>query len=661
MRKDFGLRSESAQSIVERGERLRQEAATLLDRARELRITILAPADTSYPVQIDAFYDGEPPLLYARGNLDLLTTRSFALLNSAAASPEALDHTFAFAHRLAEAGATVLASPEGAAFNLVGTAAKQANGRLIVVVHRGLFDFLNGHPERDPLPLARRISGEMDPDRVLLISPFRLDGRWQRGNGRRRDTLLAALAETLIAVQVRAGGTMESLCRKALRLGRRVFACPSLCGSSEAPYGALVQAGEMPLVADAAATNIDLVLQTNPALPAPFVASDDLERRRALGQFFTPPEVAAFMWDLATLLRGRKLARTARVIDPACGEGVFLRVARERGGLPSSHVFGVDVDEFLWAVWQGDPILRDARLFRANGLLDNPSIGLLSSSFDLVIGNPPFSGKGLKDLLRLLPGREGDEVASPGLFTEDSPASGIAAETCLPRHERTILDYVARQLGRYVCWRLQQDSEELNGDELQEENASGSLFAGHELPDRRPLQATDYDRMAALIADWPAHRPLDLDSRDMRQMIRRMASTAIEAFFTERFVQLARPGGMIAVILPESILASDQLSRLRSWFLEQTQLMAVISLPQKVFTGVGANAKTGILFARRLTAAERKATEKMEPDAEGYRLLAALRKDWVLMASPDLESPQWTSLDDYLKVVLERARWSKRQ
>jgi predicted RNA methylase len=421
----------------------------------------------------------------------------------------------------------------------------------------------------------------------------------------------------------------------------------------------LVQAGAVPLVADAAGTNIDLVLQTNAALPTPFVTSDDLERRRALGQFFTPPEVAAFMWDMAALLRGRKLARTARVIDPACGEGVFLRVARDRGGLPPSQVFGVDIDEFLWPVWQSDPVLQDTRLFRTNGLLDNPSIGLLSGSFDLVIGNPPFSGTGLKDLLRLLPGREADE-AFPDLFAEDSSGGDAAASTSLPRHERTILDYEARQLSRYLCWRLQQDSEEQNGDELQEEYGSGSLFAGHELPDRRPLQATDYDRMAALIADWPAHRPLDLDSRYMRQMIRRMASTAIEVFFTERFVQLAKPGGMIAVILPESILASDQLSRLRSWFLEQTQLMAVISLPQKVFTGVGANAKTGILFARRLTAAERKAMEKMERDAEGYRLLPALRKANVAMAYPRPDSGNGTILGEYLTGVLEQAKQAAR-
>jgi type I restriction-modification system DNA methylase subunit len=91
---------------------------------------------------------------------------------------------------------------------------------------------------------------------------------------------------------------------------------------------------------------------------------------------------------------------------------------------------------------------------------------------------------------------------------------------------------------------------------------------------------------------------------EVRSTIQRLASTAIEVYFVERFVQLAKPGGMIAIIVPESILASDQLGALRAWLMEHLWLLAVVTLPQKVFTGVGANAKTGILFARRFTVQE---------------------------------------------------------
>jgi type I restriction-modification system DNA methylase subunit len=55
--------------------------------------------------------------------------------------------------------------------------------------------------------------------------------------------------------------------------------------------------------------------------------ANDLERRRELGQFFTPANVAAFMWDFLEILHGGSFVRQTRVIDPACGDGVFLRVA----------------------------------------------------------------------------------------------------------------------------------------------------------------------------------------------------------------------------------------------------------------------------------------------------------------------------------------------
>src|SRR5207248_1971144 len=78
----------------------------------------------------------------------------------------------------------------------------------------------------------------------------------------------------------------------------------------------------------------------------------ELERRRELGQFFTSLPVAAFIWDLLEVIHGGRFSTSARLIDPACGEGVFLRVARERGGLPAKNLFGADIDETLVSGWQ---------------------------------------------------------------------------------------------------------------------------------------------------------------------------------------------------------------------------------------------------------------------------------------------------------------------
>ena len=130
----------------------------------------------------------------------------------------------------------------------------------------------------------------------------------------------------------------------------------------------------------------------------------DLERRRELGQFFTSPAVAGFIWDLLEVIHGGPFPVNSRLIDPACGEGVFLRVAHERSGFPAKDLFGADIDALLAPGWNHDSFLRNANLRLANGLLDYPASGVWEGAFDIVAGNPPFSGKGLRDLLRLLDG-----------------------------------------------------------------------------------------------------------------------------------------------------------------------------------------------------------------------------------------------------------------
>jgi len=357
------------------------------------------------------------------------------------------------------------------------------------------------------------------------------------------------------------------------------------------------------------------------------------------------------MWDMVQVFCGGKLPKKARIIEPACGEGVFLRAARERE--PQWELFGVDLDETLVPVWRDDPLLKTAQVYRTNGLLDNPSIGLKPGAFDVVIGNPPFSSTGLKDLLQLLDApSEKIEPPQRGLFEDATIPQESAGSGSLPLYRRAILDHLARELSRYACWRLR-DPLDNNDGQAEPDVRQGSLFDGVSFISDRGSQATDYDRMARALENWPADQLLDVRRPEVRSTIQRLASTAIEVYFMERFVQLAKPGGMIAIIVPESILASDQLGPLRVWLAEHVRLLAVVTLPQKVFTGVGASAKTGILFARRFTVREQQQVEKL-PQANGCaRLLPTMRKAKVAMISPDLTLPDW-SLHNYLSTIPRR-------
>jgi adenine-specific DNA methylase len=126
------------------------------------------------------------------------------------------------------------------------------------------------------------------------------------------------------------------------------------------------------------------------------VSGEGALERKARGAFFTPPTIANFLARWA--IHGNP---GARILDPSCGEGVFLlAAARELRNLGAaenklrSQIHGVDLHHGSLAetgrLLQEDGLDADllaADLFELAPPTDLfPSIG----SFDAVIGNPPY-------------------------------------------------------------------------------------------------------------------------------------------------------------------------------------------------------------------------------------------------------------------------------
>jgi len=205
------------------------------------------------------------------------------------------------------------------------------------------------------------------------------------------------------------------------------------------------------------------------------VATDTKE---LFAQYFTPPAVVAFAYD--ALARLGMTRPPARVIDPACGNGVFLRPARER--FPAAELWGCDLDGTLVKAWAAMGLYADGmHLLVRDGLHDAPADGVAEGTFDLVVGNPPY---------------------------------------------------------------------------------------GHGVP--RPS-----------------------------------GSKRIEALFLRRFVALARPGGWIAIVVPEGIVANASSQTLRDGVLREVALRAVVELPEVTFRQSGTRARTLLLLACRQPAEHR--------------------------------------------------------
>ena len=108
------------------------------------------------------------------------------------------------------------------------------------------------------------------------------------------------------------------------------------------------------------------------------------DERKVLGAWYTPPELVDIV--VGNVLDGFREAdgQVVRVLDPACGDGRFLRATGERltsAGHPV-ELTGCDIDAAALATVKAP----GARLIRANAL-DRDWGG---ERFDIVIGNPPF-------------------------------------------------------------------------------------------------------------------------------------------------------------------------------------------------------------------------------------------------------------------------------
>jgi type I restriction enzyme M protein len=70
----------------------------------------------------------------------------------------------------------------------------------------------------------------------------------------------------------------------------------------------------------------------------------------------------------------------------------------------------------------------------------------------------------------------------------------------------------------------------------------------------------------------------------------------VEVLFVERFWRLCRPGGLIAVVLPEGLLANARWRLVREWLLSRATLHAVVALPRHTFRAGGITALTCLVI-----------------------------------------------------------------
>lgn len=103
----------------------------------------------------------------------------------------------------------------------------------------------------------------------------------------------------------------------------------------------------------------------------------------------------------------------------------------------------------------------------------------------------------------------------------------------------------------------------------------------------------------------------------------RRSSMPPEQLFIERCLHLLKPGGRLAIVLPDSILSNPGLAFIRRWILRHTRVVASVDLPQVTFepyTGT----QTSVLILQK------KAEEELHTEQE----LSQPREYEVFMSAP---------------------------
>lgn len=76
-------------------------------------------------------------------------------------------------------------------------------------------------------------------------------------------------------------------------------------------------------------------------------------------------------------------------------------------------------------------------------------------------------------------------------------------------------------------------------------------------------------------------------------------SDRLEWYFVELSYRALKPGGMLALVVPDGILSNSKDQQCRKWFLNHAWLRAVISLPTETFVFSGTTCKTSVLVIQK--------------------------------------------------------------
>ena len=108
-----------------------------------------------------------------------------------------------------------------------------------------------------------------------------------------------------------------------------------------------------------------------------------------------------------------------------------------------------------------------------------------------------------------------------------------------------------------------------------------------------------------------------------------------EVLFMERCLRLLKKGGRMGMVLPEGVLNTSNLQRVRDYFEGRAKIIFICSIPQDVFVAAGATVKPSLVFFKRFTEEEEKTYAECKDRA--YNTSLEKYKDEIGKLNAELE------------------------
>lgn len=112
-------------------------------------------------------------------------------------------------------------------------------------------------------------------------------------------------------------------------------------------------------------------------------------------------------------------------------------------------------------------------------------------------------------------------------------------------------------------------------------------------------------------------------------------SSLTEVLFMDRCLKLLKKGGRMGMVLPEGVLNTSNLQKVRDYFESKAKIILICSIPQDVFIAAGAMVKPSLVFFKRFT--EQEELEYNTVTKKAQEEIRAIYNDEIVGLNRELE------------------------